>query len=55
MVERGSLPKQYTRSPQGYLAIACGTDYITVRTVQLEGKKQMSSIDFLNGHPSIIS
>lgn len=36
------------------IAVQCGKDSLIIDILQLEGKKEMSSRDFLNGHPQII-
>ena len=38
-------------SSEGEFTVACGKDALSIRKLQLEGKKPMSAEDFLRGHP----
>ena len=33
------------------ISIAAGTDALTLKTIQLEGRKRLAAVDFLRGHP----
>jgi len=40
--------------PQNEIAVQCGKDYLVIEKLQLEGKKEMKSEDFMRGHPDFI-
>ena len=40
--------------PNNELGVQCGKDYLVIEEVQLEGKKEMKSEEFLRGHPDFI-
>jgi len=39
---------------QNELCVQCGDGFLIVERLQLEGKKEMSSEEFLRGHPDFI-
>lgn len=47
--------KLFSKTSQQRLKIRCGSGSLEIFTVQLEGKKALSSVDFLNGHPEILA
>jgi methionyl-tRNA formyltransferase len=40
--------------PQNEIAVQCGKDFLVIEYLQLEGKKEMKSEEFLRGHPDFI-
>ncbi|HKM35651.1 MAG TPA: methionyl-tRNA formyltransferase [Lachnospiraceae bacterium] len=46
----GMLPGMVTKSDKSHLYVACGEGILAVDSVQLEGKKRMSTHDFLLGN-----
>jgi len=40
--------------PNNELGVQCGKDYLVIEEIQLEGKKEMKSEEFLRGHPDFI-
>lgn len=40
--------------PQNEAAVQCGKDYLVIEEIQLEGKKEMKSEEFLRGHPDFV-
>ena len=50
---KGVLGKTFL-APDDKIAVQTGKDFLVITELQLEGKKPMSSEDFLNGHPDFI-
>ena len=40
--------------PQNKAAVQCGRDFLLIEKLQLEGKREMTSEEFLRGHPDFI-
>ncbi|MFA4998851.1 MAG: methionyl-tRNA formyltransferase [Candidatus Paceibacterota bacterium] len=40
--------------PKGGIGVQCGEDFLVIERLQLEGKEEMGSEEFLRGHPSFI-
>jgi methionyl-tRNA formyltransferase len=54
-VKQSGALNAFSRTSSGRLGIRCKGGALEIETVQLEGKKPMSSIEFLNGYPDILS
>lgn len=46
----GTLPGNFETDKKTYLQFACANGYLLIKELQLEGKKKMSTADFLRGY-----
>lgn len=37
------------------IAVTCGSDFLVIKELQIEGKKPMGSEEFLKGHPGFVN
>lgn len=47
-------PGRVSRASDGSLSVNCGSGCLTIRTLQLEGKREADGPSFLNGYPDIV-
>ena len=54
-IEHQKKPGMIFLTADRKLVVACGKNALVLESIQLEGKKQMTAQEFLNGHPKIIN